>query len=260
MKIKQGQEYKRRDGAKMTQNLSKDGGLWFGSDGVWREDDGGTALHNDIRLSIIAEWPSEPEGDKIQGVEFSHVWYGEECTSDKDTAEDKPNWGAWVLRDPDIFWDAYPVDGPVKVVEDEDGNVVAYCVPMPPVRGEKDAADDKPKTWRDLTDEAKGALLLAAHEDKTCEMCDPDDPDAGWHEAHNCFVGDLGAMAYRIRKEPVREAVAVGVHKHDREWWGCGPRATKPPFTLHIPTIDTKPIPGTYTNEAGDVVTIEELA
>ena len=173
VQMQHGQEYELRNGAKMTQRKAAQmfgAYQWLGSDGVWRSNDGKSSTLN-MPHDIIAEWPSELEGKTLAELdvkpgdvvrvksatgnqEISHqdergrwfsdsgclrdeaIWAIVSRASDKDTADTKPtNWGAWVLRDPDIAWDNYPVDGPVKLSKDEDGNVVAYCIPMPPVKG-----------------------------------------------------------------------------------------------------------------------------
>ena len=75
VQMQQGQEYKRRDGARVTQRKEAAlGGKWCGNDGHWRNECGKSS-RLDLPMDIIAEWPSEPEG--------------------KGAAEDKPEWGPW---------------------------------------------------------------------------------------------------------------------------------------------------------------------
>lgn len=80
----------------------------------------------------------------------------------------------------------------------------------------KDQANTKPKLWRDMTPEEKGALLLAHHEGKVIEFNGESvvtgewtgwvtcDDDCLWDES---FLGD--GFAYRVRPEPKREPVTL---------------------------------------------------
>lgn len=70
--------------------------------------------------------------------------------------------------------------------------------------------DDTPKKWGDMSDEEKGALLLAHHEGKVIEVNAGD----GWHEIEPIFKGSI---AYRIKPEPVRETRLVQIRNlHDK--------------------------------------------
>jgi hypothetical protein len=62
-------------------------------------------------------------------------------------------------------------------------------------------ADAKPKTWGEMTDDEKGALLLAWHYMKVIELFQ----DGQWLQTN--FPGWLNGYAYRIRPEPVRTRV-----------------------------------------------------
>ncbi len=116
---------------------------------------------------------------------------------------------------------------------------------------------DKPKTWGEMTDAEKGALLLAAHDGQAIQYTlFPHESAAEWRDAKApCFADVHG---YRIRIEPVRSTVTM---------WGINGSGvfTEAPYApgiadvkLTFDTIDGNPIPGTYTNEAGDVITMEE--
>jgi hypothetical protein len=70
-------------------------------------------------------------------------------------------------------------------------------------------ASDTPKTWGDMTDAEKGALLLAAHEGKVIEQ--HQNPSAGlpggwFFRARPTWMPN---GAYRVRPEPVRETVTL---------------------------------------------------
>ncbi len=201
MKIEQGQEYQRRDGAKMTQHDAWRYGAWpwLGSDKVWRTNDG-KSIDDSLPHDLVAEWPSEPEGDKIQGVEFSHVWYGEECTSDKDTAEDKP------------------------------------------------------KTWGEMTDAEKGALLLGAFSGSVIEYWGPGLGE--WLECGSVIISNFADVhAYRIRVAPVKGAVTIDVvGSSGGKWYTPGTLGSPSTHDITFPTTDGTPITGTYTNAAGDTI------
>jgi len=65
-------------------------------------------------------------------------------------------------------------------------------------------ASDTPKTWGEMTDAEKGALLLAAHEGKVIEH----KSSHKWREKKVTFrFNDNGI--YRVRPEPVRETVTL---------------------------------------------------
>lgn len=65
-------------------------------------------------------------------------------------------------------------------------------------------APEKPKLWRDMTPEEKGALLLAMHNGKKVEVYS----DGEWREkSYMTFADDY---AYRIKPEPKVETVNQG--------------------------------------------------
>jgi len=64
---------------------------------------------------------------------------------------------------------------------------------------------DDVRPWEDITDEEKGALLLALYEGKVIEAIDPTDPDDIWEECYNF----LDYYAYRVKPETVREIVTL---------------------------------------------------
>ena len=65
-----------------------------------------------------------------------------------------------------------------------------------------DRSDFRPKIWRDMTSEEKGALLLAEHEGKVIEFwCDGE-----WYEIEPIWID---TEAYRVRPEPKRETVTL---------------------------------------------------
>ena len=66
-------------------------------------------------------------------------------------------------------------------------------------------------------------------------------------------------VAYRIRKEPVRDTVSLGIHQTNGVWWTCGELVTRAPTTITFPTSDGAPITGTYINESGDEIVMEAI-
>ena len=115
--------------------------------------------------------------------------------------------------------------------------------------------EDKPKTWGEMTDAEKGALLLAHHQGVQVEYMLfvtgewRVSPAPMWNSCH----------AYRIRKEPVRETVELFI----KNAAGCGWGETDIGLTgrdrIQFETLDGTPIHGTYTNEAGDVIVMEAI-
>lgn len=64
-------------------------------------------------------------------------------------------------------------------------------------------AEPEYKTWGEMTDEEKGALLLAHHEGKTIEFFNVDK----WVEVSHPYWAHLGR--YRVKPEPVVEKVCL---------------------------------------------------
>lgn len=65
------------------------------------------------------------------------------------------------------------------------------------------ASDDTPKKWRDMSDEEKGALLLAHHRGEYIENSIDGDI---WGPCSPCWADSI---FYRIKPEPVRETVEL---------------------------------------------------
>ena len=78
---------------------------------------------------------------------------------------------------------------------------------------------DEPRPWKDLTDEEKGALLLAEYEGPNfCVEYKPNGDD-GWGQKHKAeaYVDD---WTYRIKPEPTRETVALYGEESYSGFWG----------------------------------------
>jgi len=115
---------------------------------------------------------------------------------------------------------------------------------------------DKPVTWGEMTDAEKGAMLLAALDGNVESKAD----DAVWGPAGDPVWWGSG-LQLRIKPTPKRETVTreYGSYKGNM-FCGRGPDPILAPTrSMAFPTLDGNPILGTYTNEAGDVITIEEI-
>lgn len=77
--------------------------------------------------------------------------------------------------------------------------------------------DNKPKTWGEMTDAEKGALLLAKHEGKVIEVHDGDD------EWVSCQGGFFHRLAYRVKPSPSHLPLTVGgmYELKNGETWEC---------------------------------------
>jgi hypothetical protein len=97
--------------------------------------------------------------------------------------------------------------------------------------GDLPHADD-PKTWGEMTDAEKGALLLAHHEGKLIEAYTSD----GWRKVSN-NIGFSG-MKYRVRPEPKRDTVEMTCGISPRGFWCAGSEKSEH-FDTHRITFDT---------------------
>ena len=95
--------------------------------------------------------------------------------------------------------------------------------------------NDTPKTWGEMTEAEKGALLLAHHEGKVIQTRAPD--ETSWVDIEPSFDGTT--LAYRVRPEHAHLPLEVGrkyVATNSTEWecifvrdgnawltWGNGP-------------------------------------
>ena len=94
-------------------------------------------------------------------------------------------------------------------------------------------ANPKPKLWRDMTPEEKGALLLTHHENfGSVEFWDEDE----WKELH--FLGWCDDIAYRIKPQPNVETVTL-YGRPDVQW--VLERCKYDTHCITFQTIDGKP-------------------
>lgn len=95
-------------------------------------------------------------------------------------------------------------------------------------------ASDKPKLWRDMTPEEKGALLLAAHEWKVIE----NNSRGPWLETHSPIWAD--GIAYRIKSEPKIETVNM-YYPDTLYGFNCSGRINGPTHRITFNLIDGIP-------------------
>ncbi len=76
-------------------------------------------------------------------------------------------------------------------------------------------SNETPKLWRDMSDQEKVALLLAAHEGKVIECWQKGDTPEYWAEVDPSWADNC---AYRIRPEPKRETVTMEGACFDGVW------------------------------------------
>lgn len=115
------------------------------------------------------------------------------------------------------------------------------------------AEPDTPKTWGEMSDAEKGALLLAHQEGAEIEMhlggkwlC----LDPQWAECRG----------YRIKPpSPIRETVTLMGQGEGGGFGFSGVPETGDTHQITFTTIGGDPIPGTYTNESGDTITMEAI-
>ena len=96
-------------------------------------------------------------------------------------------------------------------------------------------ANPKPKLWRDMTPEEKGALLLAAHEGKVIEVWFP--IACQWRVVVH-KVGTFEYDAYRIKPQPKVETVTL-YGRPDVQW--VLERCKYDTHCITFQTIDGKP-------------------
>jgi hypothetical protein len=118
---------------------------------------------------------------------------------------------------------------------------------------------DTPKTWGEMTDAEKGALLLAIHRGAETQYMNADEDF--WRDHHNgrSFY-DLDS--YRIKPEPVVGEVVLYGSDYGKEGFGFafdgGLLERSDTHTLTLPTLDGNLVTGEFANEDGMKVVIEE--
>lgn len=114
---------------------------------------------------------------------------------------------------------------------------------------------EEPITWGDMSDEEKGALLLAHQRMGVIEVYDPDDDE--WVCEEPLWGDDF---CYRVKPEPeVKEVVLYGFYSHPTGLVTDVMKSRNDTHAITLPTINNTPIPGTYTSEEGHVIKIEEI-
>ena len=143
--------------------------------------------------------------------------------------------GIWLLDSPD-----YHIVARADEREDaEDNRTCDERADGPFVKVDIDKPD-KPKTWGEMTDAEKGALLLAWQTGGVIEFWNEEEL---WWEITDCHPQEFEADAYRIRIEPVRETLsqAYGVYGGVPFWGRCTFAHCQPTHRITFDTIDGKP-------------------
>lgn len=105
-------------------------------------------------------------------------------------------------------------------------------------------ADDTPKTWGEMTDAEKGALLLAWQRGKAMQYWNCDDEE--WQDT-DIHPHEFDADAYRIKPTPERKTITLGWE----ESLGVGNGFTDgDTYRITFDTIDGKPDCTTVKMEA----------
>ena len=98
--------------------------------------------------------------------------------------------------------------------------------------------DVKPKTWGEMDDAEKGALLLAHHQGETIQhkIFPHADEVYKWQDSSEPMFNDI--HAYRVRKEPVRETVTLkgAGDSAGNFWFRTG--SVYPDYVTHAITFD----------------------
>lgn len=97
-----------------------------------------------------------------------------------------------------------------------------------------DGVGDKPKTWGEMTNAEKGALLLARQEGKEIErwVCDE------WISVTPAW---LDRVSYRIKPEPKRETVTLECGCNDNHGWTGNPKNRNATHRITFTTTDGTP-------------------
>ncbi len=110
-----------------------------------------------------------------------------------------------------------------------------------------------PRPWGEMTDAEKGALLLAAKKGSKIEYYVD---DLGWHTFPGDPSFDSDVLRYRIKVvEPVVETVKL--YGSNVTWTPTQVDSDERKLTLTIK--DGLAVTGTFTNENGDVIELQEI-
>ena len=121
---------------------------------------------------------------------------------------------------------------------------------------EREDIPAKPKTWGEMTDEEKGALLLADHEGKPIQALALDHDGSSWVRKHLKSQW-FDHVAYRVKPEPEVETVTLYSFRPDEEF-GNEYRDTDT-HRLTLMKKDGKLQTGEFRNDNGDIITLEEI-
>ncbi len=116
---------------------------------------------------------------------------------------------------------------------------------------------DKPRSWSELTDAEKGALLLAQHEGKAVQVWAYWQAIPSWRDTEISMDTDMGtdSYAYRIKPEPFVDTVTL--YGSNVTWTPT--QTDSDTRKLSIPIKDGLAITGTFTNENGDTIQVKKI-
>jgi len=221
MKIEEGKYYRTRDGRKVgpmvrwSMYAKHPFEITAGGDddliaAIWGEDGKGYPGSPDL----IAEWTDQPEGtlaelDVKPGdvVECVYAHTDNFTTGKQYTSHESGH----VVTD--NGYSVHSTSSTFRLISRATQRDPEMTDPYGNNNGPVGARTDKPKTWGEMTDAEKGALLLAHHEGKVIQMVDC---NGNWIDY--IMFGAVTDYAYRIKPEPKHETVVLkfggpyGVH------------------------------------------------
>lgn len=118
--------------------------------------------------------------------------------------------------------------------------------------------EDTPRTWKDMTDAEKGALLLAHHEGKVIEFAALGRDS--W-VAINWSFDWIPEHAYRIKTEPVAGEVVLGgwMNSETDCYFDCeDSNLGIKHLLITLPTLDGQLITGEFTGPDGHLIKMEK--
>ena len=237
MQIEAGKFYQTRDGRKVgpvdyNPEYKGDRHPFVSSCRYWRYTaDGCLFTDSTSRGDLIAEWVDEPTGQTLAELDV------------------KPG---DVVRYDNLEYEVMHPDGhPWLNVSriwgkrgSRDNWIDETCPACTIVSRANEPTEDKPKTWGEMTDAEKGALLLARLNGGTVEGFFETDTSVVKRWFVWCRDDYMDRIPYRIRKEPLRETVTLSIReansKHG-DWYTPGTPGSPPTHTITFDTIDGKP-------------------
>lgn len=121
-----------------------------------------------------------------------------------------------------------------------------------PVDAASDPTNPHQIPWGDWTAVAKGAVLLAKQEGRTIES----NASGEWMK---CDPQWLPNVVYRAEAQPVVETVTLYGHEYEGLWHFEQGEADGDTHCFTFTTEDGKPATGTFRNDDGDTIILDEV-